>query len=68
VGGNFCESISILDLTDPDAKEEVVYTIRERPQMSEHFYNFSHFAMQLNNISEEMKQHLPHTDARLRPD
>ena len=58
----------MLDLSDPNAKEELIFKIREKPTNSEYFYNFSLFAMQLNMLSDELKTKLPHTDSRLRPD
>ena len=45
VWGNFTEEIYMLDLSDPNAKEELMFRIREKPANSEYFYNFSLFAM-----------------------
>lgn len=31
-------------------------------------YNFSHFGLQLNYLTEELKERIAPTDSRLRPD
>lgn len=43
--GRFTESVTLLDLTDPNAKEEIIYTIAQRPENSESMYNFSYYAL-----------------------
>lgn len=68
VHGNFCESIFIKDLSNPAAEDEQVYQIRERPDKADHFYYFSLFTMQINYLTDEIRQVIPYTDARLRPD
>ncbi|KAJ8012109.1 hypothetical protein DPEC_G00065260 [Dallia pectoralis] len=47
---------------------ELIWRIAPRPDNSAMFYAFSTFAMQLNELEEEMKGVLPPTDCRLRPD
>ena len=42
--------------------------MKQRPSNSESMYNFSDFALQLNYLTPELKQRLPPTDSRLRPD
>lgn len=64
----FTEYAKIQDLTDPNAKEEIVYTLRERPDKCAENYNFGLFTLQLNYITPELKARIPHTDSRLRPD
>jgi len=66
--GCFTEELAILDLTNPDAKEEVVYRMKPRPPNSPSMYHFSDFALQLNYLTPELKERLPPTDSRLRPD
>ncbi|XP_038052477.1 oxysterol-binding protein-related protein 1-like [Patiria miniata] len=39
-----------------------------RPDNSTQYYNFTLFAIRLNELTEQMKTHLPPTDARFRPD
>ncbi|TSR16026.1 Oxysterol-binding protein-related protein 1 [Bagarius yarrelli] len=47
---------------------ELIWRISPRPQNSAQFYAFSTFAMQLNELEEDMKENLPVTDCRFRPD
>ncbi|KAK3545931.1 hypothetical protein QTP70_016970 [Hemibagrus guttatus] len=47
---------------------ELVWRISPRPENSAQYYAFSTFAMQLNELEEDMKENLPVTDCRLRPD
>ncbi|KAG7330507.1 hypothetical protein KOW79_006729 [Hemibagrus wyckioides] len=47
---------------------ELVWRISPRPENSAQYYAFSTFAMQLNELEEDMKENLPITDCRLRPD
>uniref|UniRef100_A0A8B9RM32 Uncharacterized protein n=1 Tax=Astyanax mexicanus TaxID=7994 RepID=A0A8B9RM32_ASTMX len=47
---------------------ELVWRISPRPDNSAQYYAFSTFAMQLNELEEDMKESLPTTDCRLRPD
>ena len=42
--------------------------MRPKPQNSEYMYQFSYFTLQLNYLTDSMKEKLPHTDARFRPD
>ncbi|XP_053486123.1 oxysterol-binding protein-related protein 1 [Ictalurus furcatus] len=47
---------------------ELIWRISPRPENSAQYYAFSTFAMQLNELEEDMKENLPITDCRLRPD
>ncbi|KAF7706665.1 hypothetical protein HF521_019919 [Silurus meridionalis] len=47
---------------------ELIWRISPRPENSAQYYAFSKFAMQLNELEEDMKQNLPITDCRFRPD
>ncbi|XP_053351589.1 oxysterol-binding protein-related protein 1 [Clarias gariepinus] len=47
---------------------ELIWRISPRPGNSAQYYAFSTFAMQLNELEEDMKENLPITDCRLRPD
>ncbi|KAI4905530.1 hypothetical protein NFI96_012444, partial [Prochilodus magdalenae] len=47
---------------------ELIWRISPRPDNSAQYYAFSTFAMQLNELEEDMKESLPTTDCRLRPD
>ena len=42
--------------------------MKPRPANSESMYGFSHIALQLNYLTPELKERLPPTDSRLRPD
>jgi len=67
---------SHLDVLLPDS--EGMFTIRENiwkqtpintePGKEEDVYFFTDFGINLNNLTEEMKLVLPHTDSRFRPD
>ena len=39
-----------------------------KPVKSDWLYNFSRFSLQLNYLSDELREKLPPTDSRLRPD
>ncbi|XP_066537359.1 LOW QUALITY PROTEIN: oxysterol-binding protein-related protein 2 [Hoplias malabaricus] len=47
---------------------ELIWRISPRPDNSTQYYAFSTFAMQLNELEEDIKEKLPTTDCRLRPD
>uniref|UniRef100_A0A8C5E356 Oxysterol-binding protein n=1 Tax=Gouania willdenowi TaxID=441366 RepID=A0A8C5E356_GOUWI len=47
---------------------ELIWKITPRPENSAEFYAFSMFAMQLNELEENMEQFIPNTDSRFRPD
>jgi Oxysterol-binding protein len=42
--------------------------MRPKPQGFESMYNFSSFALQLNYLPDSLRERLPPTDSRLRPD
>lgn len=46
----------------------VLWVINPRPSDSEEYYNFTSFAMSLNEINKDSKSKLAPTDSRLRPD
>lgn len=55
----------------PDGKmdqAELVWKNKAKPEYSGDYYNFTNFTMQLNELVDEVKEHLPPTDSRLRPD
>ncbi|XP_068736521.1 oxysterol-binding protein-related protein 1-like [Montipora capricornis] len=45
-----------------------LWRFQERPPHSKQMYNFTTYAMQLNELHEDQKPQLPPTDSRLRPD
>ncbi|XP_071855373.1 oxysterol-binding protein-related protein 1-like isoform X3 [Apostichopus japonicus] len=47
---------------------ELVWKNKQRPEYAKDYYNFTNFTMQLNEIGEGIKEQLPVTDSRLRPD
>ncbi|XP_066575657.1 oxysterol-binding protein-related protein 1 isoform X1 [Amia ocellicauda] len=47
---------------------ELLWRIAPRPANSAQMYNFTTFAMQLNELDKEMEGVIPKTDCRLRPD
>ena len=48
--------------------EEKIWTANAKPPNCDALYNFTYFALQLNYLPEGMKELLPPTDSRLRPD
>ncbi|KAL4703732.1 hypothetical protein ACJJTC_016739 [Scirpophaga incertulas] len=77
-------SMSIQDNEEPDNSDEVpkpdesynidipnsvtLWEARSRPQNSAQYYQFTEFAMSLNEVERDMKGQLCPTDSRLRPD
>ncbi|XP_055935994.1 oxysterol-binding protein-related protein 1-like [Argiope bruennichi] len=51
-----------------DLPYTVVWEADPRAEWSSEYYNFTQFAMALNEFHEDMKEILPPTDSRLRPD
>uniref|UniRef100_A0A4W3J985 Oxysterol-binding protein n=1 Tax=Callorhinchus milii TaxID=7868 RepID=A0A4W3J985_CALMI len=47
---------------------KLLWRITARPAHSSQMYNFTHFAMMLNELDEEMKSSFAPTDCRFRPD
>ncbi|KAM9384456.1 oxysterol-binding protein-related protein 1 isoform 2-T2 [Pholidichthys leucotaenia] len=47
---------------------QLLWRIAPRPANSVQMYNFTSFAMQLNELQKEMEGVIPQTDCRLRPD
>nr|XP_015209327.1 PREDICTED: oxysterol-binding protein-related protein 1 isoform X1 [Lepisosteus oculatus] len=63
------------EMPRPDAESvqvipgsELLWRIAPRPPNSAQMYNFTTFAMQLNELDKEMEGVIPKTDCRLRPD
>lgn len=58
-----------INLVDPKTKEATTVCKRKpEPEWSERQFNFTAFAMQSNNLTQEQLLKLPPTDSRLRPD
>lgn len=68
VFGCYTQNVYMRNLSDPSGEDELVWEMRPKPENSDKMYNFSHFALQLNYLTEELKERLPPTDSRLRPD
>ncbi|XP_054723280.1 oxysterol-binding protein-related protein 2-like isoform X1 [Uloborus diversus] len=51
-----------------DLPSTLLWEADPRPDYSSEYYNFTYYAMALNELDEEMKSVLPPTDSRLRPD
>lgn len=49
-------------------EELSVWKLNERLEQWDHLYHFSLFTLQLNYIDDDLKEKLPVTDSRLRPD
>ncbi|XP_053252341.1 oxysterol-binding protein-related protein 1 isoform X4 [Podarcis raffonei] len=57
-----CESVCVIP------GSVLLWRIAPRPSNSTQMYNFTTFAMALNELDEEMESVIPKTDCRLRPD
>jgi|LauGreDrversion4_2_1035121.scaffolds.fasta_scaffold420695_1 hypothetical protein len=66
--GVFTEAMYICDLADPEAQDEEVYRINPKSPNYEHMYFFSDYTLQINYLTPQLKERLPPTDSRLRPD
>jgi len=66
IKGKWSKSIWITDLRT--GKTEMLW--RRNPELKnwEDYYCFTKFAMQLNNLPEKLRNYIPLTDSRLRPD
>ena len=45
-----------------------VWSMNPKPENSDWMYQFSYFTLQLNYLSDALREKLPPTDSRLRPD
>ncbi len=68
VQGKFTESLQLIDLRQQPSKELEIWRAAENPENYEWQYNFAKFTLQLNLISDSLKEKLPQTDTRFRPD
>ena len=68
ISGKFTESLSMVDLRANSQKEAEIWKAAENPEKYEWQYNFAKFTLQLNLLSDKLKEKLPHSDTRLRPD
>lgn len=64
--GKFTESLSLIDMGTNEVKE--MWHVAEKPLKHDWMYHFTRHTLQMNALSEALKQRLPHTDSRLRPD
>jgi len=52
-----------------DSEKEIeLWKANPQPARHEWMYYFTNFALQLNNLPENLKSELPRSDSRLRPD
>ncbi|XP_060890773.1 oxysterol-binding protein-related protein 1-like [Labrus mixtus] len=57
-----------VDTVDVIPGSQLLWRIAPRPPNSAQMYSFTSFAMQLNELRQEMEGVIPQTDCRLRPD
>lgn len=62
--GTYSRKNSLYDLQN----SKLLWEVEPRPDYATDYYQFSLFAMALNEIKENMKSFLPQTDSRFRPD
>jgi hypothetical protein len=61
--------LSHLDVVNPVTKSrETIWKIAKIEGDEEEKFYFTDFSINLNNFNEDMKQNLPHSDSRFRPD
>ena len=60
--------ITLQDMRDPAAAPETVWTMNAKPENSDWMYQFSLFTLQLNYLPDSLRDKLPPTDSRFRPD
>lgn len=64
--GKWNESLSMKNLETNE--EEVIWEANPLPPNTASLYNFTYFTLQLNHLPAGLKEILPPTDSRLRPD
>uniref|UniRef100_A0A131Z0W0 Oxysterol-binding protein n=1 Tax=Rhipicephalus appendiculatus TaxID=34631 RepID=A0A131Z0W0_RHIAP len=64
--GEIPKSDSTYSLDIPNSR--LLWRVTPRPEYAAQYYNFTLFAMALNEMEEGMEKELPPTDCRLRPD
>ncbi len=62
--GNWCDKIKIINMKNKE--EIIIWEIIKSCDKNNH--NFQPYTFDLNNLTEEMKKHLPKTDSRFRGD
>ncbi|XP_006818987.1 oxysterol-binding protein-related protein 1-like [Saccoglossus kowalevskii] len=55
-------------LLSDNPESHFLWRVPPRPEDSVQYYNFTYFAMSLNELKDDIKKGLPTTDSRLRPD
>lgn len=68
IDGNYTKSLTITNLNDPSQQPLEVWKTSPKPESSDWMYQFSYFTLQLNYLPDTLKEKLPPTDSRLRPD
>ena len=66
LNGSWIGSITLKKIAT--GEETLIWKMHERPREWESYYFFPEFAYQLNNLPERLKNVLPPTDSRWRPD
>jgi hypothetical protein len=66
LSGKWNEGIEIKNIQSGEVK--TIWRMTKRPEQWTYLYYFTEYALQLNFLTPEIKEHLPPTDTRLRPD
>ncbi|KAI8452217.1 Oxysterol-binding protein-domain-containing protein [Phakopsora pachyrhizi] len=53
---------------DDEEEEGLIFKVNDLPKRSNEFYGFTKFAIELNEITDDLVGYLPDNDSRLRPD
>ncbi|TPX30518.1 hypothetical protein SmJEL517_g05937 [Synchytrium microbalum] len=67
IGGRWDENLYKFDPSSPNVVE-IVWRLNPFPHDSANNYGFTQFAIELNELTPDLKGVIPHTDTRYRPD
>jgi len=66
LSGKFTESLTLTNIDNNEEQE--IWHVSPKPENSDIMYHFSWFTLQLNYLPDSLREKLPPTDSRLRPD
>ena len=66
LNGKFTDKIELKNMETGES--EVIWEANELPENNNLMYNMNAFSLQLNLLTDELKEKLPPTDSRMRPD
>ena len=66
LNGKFTEKLELKNMETGEV--EVIWEANEMPESNNLMYNMNAFSLQMNLLTDELKEKLPPTDSRMRPD